>query len=84
MCVCHNDDKVANLKFACGSTVKAYFPAASLSFYDICVNSFAIVYVYNGNLFVFVKPCCLYKIFINGNAANVVEIGFSYAYTVNF
>ena len=78
----HDDNDVADLHFAGGCSVEADASTASLTSDDVCVEAFAIVVVDDIDTFACNQTGGIHQVFVNGDAAHVVKIGFSHLYTM--
>ena len=81
--ISYDDDDVAGLYLAGSCSVEAYRARASFSLDDIGRESFAVVVVDDVYPFAFDDVGCVEQVGINGDAADVVEVGLCYGYTVN-
>lgn len=81
-CVRDYYHRVANLTFAGRRAVKTNTSAAAFPFYDISLYTFTVVVVDNLNFLSRYHTGGIHKILVNGNAAHIVKIGFSYFYAM--
>ena len=75
-CVADDDDDVVRLDEAGGRAVEAYRTAAALSANDVRFKSCAVVVVDDLYFFVRAYSRCIEEIFVDGDTAHVVEVGF--------
>lgn len=82
--VCHDDDNVTGLHLARCRSVETNLTTAAFTSDDVCLKSFAVVVVNNVNMFVREDVGGIHQVTVNGDAANIVEIGIRNSDTMNF
>ena len=78
------DNNIPYLGFSRGRSVEADHPCATFALYYVRVESLTIIDVDNLYFFTFNNVGSLHQIFINSNAADVVELRMSDLHPVNF
>ena len=79
-----DDDNVADHCFTGGRTVQTDLSGAALALDHVRIESLAVVDVQNVNILVLDQSGGIHQVFIDGDAANIVEIGFGYLDAVYF
>jgi len=74
----HDDDDVAHLRLAGCCAIETDTTAATLSTDNVGVEAFAVVVVDNVNAFTSNEADSVHEVFVDGDAAHVVEVGFSH------
>ena len=80
----HDDDDVAGLYLAGGGSVEAYDARTPFALDDVGLESFAVVVVDDRDLFVGNDVCRVHQILVDRDATDVIQIGLSNGYSVNF
>jgi hypothetical protein len=80
----HDDHDVAFLNQTCGRAIEANNAAAAFAGDGVGFKTFAVVIVDDGDFFVHANTCRIQQVLVNGNAADVVEVGFGNGGTVDF
>ena len=78
----NDDDDVAGLGTTGGGSVEADNARSALTFYDIGYKPFAVIIIHNMYLLVFQQTYRVHQVFIDGDAAHVVQLGLSDFYAV--
>jgi hypothetical protein len=78
------DDDVVDGYFSCSWAIKANHACLALAFDDVGFEALTIIDIDNLNALTFDKVGGIHKVFIDGNTADVVEVGLRYAYPMNF
>ncbi len=82
--VTNNDEDIPYLYPAGGGTVEANHARASFTFDDVGFEAFTIVVVDDLHAFALNEVGCVQQVFINGDAADVVQVGLRDLNPVNF
>ena len=81
--VSHYYDLVVGLYQSGCCTIDADSSAVGFAFYNIGFKTASVIYIYNMHLFPNQQATFLKQCFIDGDAAGIVEIGFSNSCTIN-
>ena len=84
MSIRDDDHDVAHGALPCCRTVEAAHAGSSLALNDVSFQPLPVIDIDHGDLFVFDEVRSIHEIFINGEAAYIVEVGFSNDRTMYF
>ena len=80
----HNDNHIIGLHQTCSCAIEAYLSCTTLPLDDIGDKAFAIVVVDDMYLLAFEHASGIHQIFVDGDAAHIVEIGLGDTGTMDF
>ena len=84
MSIRYDDHNVAHCSLSRCRSVQATNSRPSFSFDDVCFEPVTIIYVYNGDLFVFNEVCTFHKVFVKCEASHIVQVSFCDDGTVEY
>lgn len=82
--VTNNDDDVVDGNFSRGWPIEADHACLALAFDDVGFKTLAVIDIDNLNALTFDEVGGIHEVFIDGDTADVVEVGLRYAYPMNF